>query len=129
MIQTVFTLPFAEVAMAAPTSGGSYRPGTLNELIQTVRLAWALIRDRRLSPWLRFGIPALIAAYLFFPIDLLPDLAPGLGQLDDLAVIWLGLQMLLQLAPQDILAELRRRQQTARRGDDDVVDATYRVVE
>lgn len=115
--------------MATPTSGGSHRPGTLSELINTVRLAWALIRDRRISPWLRFGIPALMAAYLFFPIDFLPDLAPGLGQLDDIAVIWLGLQLLLQLVPQDILAELRRRQQTAARGDDDVIDATYRVVE
>ncbi|MCS7038752.1 MAG: DUF1232 domain-containing protein [Anaerolineae bacterium] len=116
--------------MASPTSGGPYRPGTLTELINTLRLAWALIRDRRISPWLRFGIPALIAAYLFFPIDLLPDLAPGLGQLDDLAVIWLGLQMLLQLAPQDILAELRRRQRTTSMRDDaDVVDATYRVIE
>lgn len=69
-----------------------------------VRLVWALLRDRRV-PAAQKLILAGIGAYLFFPIDLIPDFVPVLGQLDDLAVVLLGLDLFIRSAPADIVEE------------------------
>lgn len=70
----------------------------------------ALIHDRRV-PWSSRVLAALALAYLASPIDLIPDVIPVLGQLDD-AVVTPGLLTLaLRRIPPDVVAEAR---QTAR---------------
>lgn len=69
-----------------------------------IRLVWALIRDGRVPAGQKL-ILAGIGAYLFFPIDLIPDFVPVLGQLDDLAVVLLGLDLFIRSAPADIVEE------------------------
>lgn len=69
-----------------------------------IRLVWALIRDGRVPAGQKL-ILAGIGAYLFFPIDLIPDFVPVLGQLDDLAVVLLGLDFFIRSAPADIVEE------------------------
>src|ERR1700737_3253345 len=44
-------------------------------------------------------------AYVVLPIDLIPDFVPVLGQLDDLAVVLLGLDLFIRSAPPDIVEE------------------------
>ena len=106
-----------------------------------IRLVWALLRDGRV-PARQKLILAGIGAYLIFPIDLIPDFVPVLGQLDDLAVVLLGLDLFIRTAPEDIVAEhlakisqdkdqLRRDIATAERllGDrfDDVRDTVEKL--
>lgn len=124
-----------------PQSSPNNRPSTLSELFENIQLAWKLVRDGRISPWLRFGIPALVGLYLISPIDFLPDAVLGLGQLDDLAIIWLGLQLLLKMASPKIVDEYRNPGQAPhpfdstnanasnKPGEGDVIDASYRVVD
>jgi uncharacterized membrane protein YkvA (DUF1232 family) len=69
-----------------------------------IRLVWALLRDGRVPAQQKL-ILAGIGAYLFFPIDLIPDFVPVLGQLDDLAVVLLGLDLFIRSAPADIVEE------------------------
>ncbi len=69
-----------------------------------IRLVWALLRDGRV-PVQQKLILVGIAAYLVFPIDLIPDFVPVLGQLDDLAVVLLGLDLFIRSAPPDIVEE------------------------
>jgi uncharacterized membrane protein YkvA (DUF1232 family) len=69
-----------------------------------IRLVWALLRDSRVPAGQKL-ILAGIGAYLFFPIDLIPDFVPVLGQLDDLAVVLLGLDLFIRSAPADIVDE------------------------
>jgi len=69
-----------------------------------VRLVWALLRDRRVPPQQKLILVG-IAAYLVLPIDLIPDFVPVLGQLDDVAVILLGLDLFIRSAPQDVVEE------------------------
>ncbi len=69
-----------------------------------IRLVWALFRDGRVPAQQKL-ILAGIGAYLFFPIDLIPDFVPVLGQLDDLAVVLLGLDLFIRSAPEAIVAE------------------------
>jgi uncharacterized membrane protein YkvA (DUF1232 family) len=76
----------------------------LRDLIRQARLAWRLFLDPRV-PWALKLIPPTAFLYLLSPIDILPDFSPGLGQLDDIAVILLGIKLFIELAPADIVRE------------------------
>jgi uncharacterized membrane protein YkvA (DUF1232 family) len=78
--------------------------GILAEIIKNVKLIWRLLNDRRVPPWLKMIIPATLL-YLLFPIDIIPDIAPGLGQLDDIAVILLGLKLFVEICPEEIVRQ------------------------
>ena len=78
--------------------------GFLADLIRQVRLLWRLLNDPRVPTWVK-TIPAVILLYLIFPIDLIPDPVLGLGQLDDLVVILLGLKLFRDFSPQAVVRE------------------------
>jgi uncharacterized membrane protein YkvA (DUF1232 family) len=69
-----------------------------------IRLVWALLRDGRVPAQQKLILVG-IGAYVVLPIDLIPDFVPVLGQLDDLAVVLLGLDLFIRSAPPDIVAE------------------------
>jgi uncharacterized membrane protein YkvA (DUF1232 family) len=73
-------------------------PGFIKGLINEVRLAWRLFRDPRVPLGLKL-IPPTALIYTLSPIDLLPDIVLGLGQLDDLAVLVLGVRMFVEMCP------------------------------
>lgn len=84
------------------------------------KLWWAL-RDARSPGWLKFAAAGLVL-YLVSPIDLLPDVLPIIGVVDDLVLLPLAIRWLLSQLP----AELRRDLERRARGDTpmaDVVDA------
>ena len=65
------------------------------------RLTWALLfayRDPR-TPVLARVVAAVVVAYAFSPIDLIPDIIPVLGYLDDLILIPLGVALAIRLIP------------------------------
>ncbi len=107
------------------------KPRSMQELWENIQLAWNLLRDNRVSPFLRFGIPILVAAYVILPIDIIPDVIPGLGQLDDIAMLWVGLTFFLSKVPTEIKEEYRSGVGGGSRPSaesPDVVDADFRVV-
>lgn len=53
-------------------------------------------------------ILAAIAAYLFSPVDVIPDVIPVLGQFDDLGIAVWGLRRLLHAAGPALVEELWR---------------------
>jgi uncharacterized membrane protein YkvA (DUF1232 family) len=57
-------------------------------------------------------LAALVLAYAFSPIDLIPDFIPVLGYLDDLLIVPAGIYLALRLVPEDVVAESRQRAQT-----------------
>jgi len=89
----------------------SFRPRNWGEAFETARkmptyarLIWGLARDPRV-PVQQKAVLAGIAAYLAFPIDLIPDFIPVLGELDDLAVLVLGLDWFIRNAPPEVVDE------------------------
>ena len=112
----------------------------MNSLMDVVRnlwLAWRLFVDKRVSPWLK-GIPLFSLVYTIWPLDFLPDTVFGLGQLDDLAVILLGIKLFISLCPAELIdqhwQEIAAWPKIAggRRGSatsGEAVDATYRVLD
>jgi len=74
------------------------------ELVRQLRLAWRLFKDRRV-PWAIKLIPPAALIYILSPVDILPDLGLGLGQLDDVAILLLSLKLFIELAPAEVVRE------------------------
>ena len=73
-----------------------------------LRLAWRLLRDRRMPLLVKAVIPALVA-YLLMPLDIIPDFIPVIGQLDDLLLIALTVGLVVRFTPVELLEEHIRR--------------------
>jgi uncharacterized membrane protein YkvA (DUF1232 family) len=65
-------------------------------------------RDPR-TPWYGKAFAALVVAYAFSPIDLIPDPIPVLGYLDDLVLIPLGVVIALRMIPVDVMSDSRAK--------------------
>lgn len=68
------------------------------------KLAWRLVRDRRL-PRAQRALVLGGVAYLLSPIDLIPGFIPLLGQMDDLGVALWALRGVIRRLPPDLAAE------------------------
>lgn len=77
-------------------------------LRRDVVAVWIAARDPR-TPLAARAVAALVAAYALSPVDLIPDVIPVLGLLDDLLIVPLGLMLVLRLIPADLMAEFRHR--------------------
>ena len=107
-----------------------WRLGLLRMLLSHVRLAGRLLREPRVS-LLTKAVPLLAALYLISPLDIIPDLVPLLGQVDDLTVILLALTAFLRLCPAAAVASHRAaiaegRPYAPMSPTDDVIDAEWR---
>lgn len=60
-------------------------------------------------PWYARVFAGFVVAYAFSPIDLIPDVIPILGYLDDLILVPLGIILVLKMIPPDVLAECREK--------------------
>ncbi len=113
---------------------GPYIPegGFIREAFQQVKLAYNLMLDPRV-PVVTKLIPIAALAYLISPIDISPDVIPGLGQVDDLAIVFLGLRTFLEFAPVAVVREHLKRianaghwsSETAKAGEGDVIDGSF----
>lgn len=67
---------------------------------------WVAARDPRtpLAPKL---LAALVAAYAFSPIDLIPDVIPVLGLVDDLLIVPVGVYLVLRMIGEPLLSDYR----------------------
>jgi uncharacterized membrane protein YkvA (DUF1232 family) len=81
-----------------PRGSWLWRPALLRALYTQVRLVARLVREPRVPASMK-ALLALPALYVISPIDILPDIVPGLGQLDDLGVVLLALQAFIRLCP------------------------------
>src|SRR3954451_9097889 len=63
-------------------------------------------RDPRV-PWTVKFLAIAVAGYALSPIDLIPDFIPVLGVLDDLIIVPLGIWLVIELIPEDVMREYR----------------------
>jgi uncharacterized membrane protein YkvA (DUF1232 family) len=63
-------------------------------------------RDPR-TPWLAKLLALIVAAYTLSPIDLIPDVIPLLGFMDELILLPIAIALIARLIPADIMAESR----------------------
>lgn len=72
------------------------------------RQLWVALRHPLAPGWLKLGT-ALIVLYVLSPIDLIPDVVPFLGAMDDLVLVPLAIRWLLKRLPPDIAAAAAAR--------------------
>jgi uncharacterized membrane protein YkvA (DUF1232 family) len=73
------------------------------------------LRDPR-TPWYAKAFGALVVAYAFSPLDLIPDFVPVLGYLDDVILLPLGIWLTIRMIPLAVLDESRARAEIELRG-------------
>jgi uncharacterized membrane protein YkvA (DUF1232 family) len=105
-------------------------PSLVRTLLSHVRLTLRLLREPRV-PRLVKAVPILAVLYVVSPVDVIPDVIPILGQLDDLGVIVLALETFLKWCPSQAV-EFHRSAMTQGRKygpmppGGEVIDAEFR---
>lgn len=119
----------ADTRAKTATTAKTADPSVLIEIWRSMQLVGRLMMDSRV-PFMPKLIVPLVALYVLSPLDVVPDVLLLLGQLDDIALLFFGTKMFINLCPPDVVMEHRRalgggREVTA----DDYVDGSYRVVD
>ena len=60
------------------------------------------------TPWYAKIFAALIVGYVFSPIDPIPDFIPGVGLLDEIVVVPIGVLIAARMIPPGVLEEWSR---------------------
>lgn len=68
-------------------------------------------KDSRV-PWYAKALAVVVVAYALSPIDLIPDVIPVLGYLDDLILVPLGIILVRWMIPPVVLADCRAQAET-----------------
>ncbi|MEZ0396735.1 MAG: DUF1232 domain-containing protein [Anaerolineales bacterium] len=101
-----------ERAAGAPDSlPGRLRRSADRLARQTTALLLAYRHPR--TPWYAKAWAALVLAYAFSPLDLIPDFIPLLGSLDDLLLVPLGIWLAVRMIPPEVMAEARTQAEQA----------------
>lgn len=83
-----------------PSQGGVLQNFTLR-----AKLILRLMADGRVSLLLKL-LPVGALAYLISPLDFIPaTLAPIIGTADDIAIVWLGMYLFLEMCPPGVVRE------------------------
>ncbi len=72
--------------------------------VRELKLMRRLLLDERVPLWQK-AIPVAAAVYLVSPLDLIPDVIPVVGQLDDLAVLLGSMRLFRSLVPPALIEE------------------------
>lgn len=84
----------------------------VRELKKETYAIYIACKDPRV-PWYARVFAGIVVAYAFSPIDLIPDVIPILGYLDDLILVPLGIILVIKMIPPDVLAECREKAEAA----------------
>ena len=101
-----------------PAYDGMFRPA-----ITRFKLIMRLMGDRRVSSWVKL-IPIGALIYWISPFDLIMGI-PGIDAIDDVAVVWFGSSLFVELCPPDVVNEHMQQLNSNLGNDDsdDIVDA------
>ena len=69
------------------------------------RLLWRALRHPQAPGWLKLGVAGLVL-YVLSPIDLIPDVIPIFGLVDDIVIVPLVVSWLLRQLPAGLRADI-----------------------
>jgi uncharacterized membrane protein YkvA (DUF1232 family) len=67
------------------------------------RQLWSALRHPGSPAWLKLGT-AMVVLYVISPIDLIPDVLPIIGVVDDLVLVPFAIRFMLKRLPADVAA-------------------------
>jgi uncharacterized membrane protein YkvA (DUF1232 family) len=80
------------------------------------------------TPWYAKVFAALVVGYVFSPIDPIPDFLPGVGLLDEMVVVPIGVLIAAKMIPQEVLEECREKAWEVAEGEKPVSRVAAAVV-
>jgi len=81
-----------------PSQGGAMRT-----FVNRLKLIARLMADGRVNIFLKL-LPIASLGYLILPADLIP-VVPFISALDDVAILWIGSTLFVELCPDDVVKE------------------------
>ena len=69
------------------------------------------------TPWYAKAFAALIIGYVFSPIDPIPDFIPGLGLLDEMVVVPIGILIAAKMIPPEVFEECQEKAREVELGE------------
>jgi uncharacterized membrane protein YkvA (DUF1232 family) len=69
------------------------------------------------TPWYAKVFAALIVGYVFSPIDPIPDFIPGVGLVDEMVVVPIGILIAAKMIPPEVLEECREKAREVAEGE------------
>jgi len=79
----------------------------LTHLPNFIRLYWRLFRDRRVPIWPKALLVGALA-YVILPFDLIPDVLPVIGEVDDLVIVLAAARWFMRWCPPELVREHAR---------------------
>jgi len=72
------------------------------------RLLWHALQHPGAPGWLKLGSVGVVL-YLLSPVDLIPDVIPVIGLMDDMVLVPLAIHWMLKYLPADVREHAERR--------------------
>ena len=72
------------------------------------------------TPWYAKMFAALVVGYVFSPIDPIPDFIPGVGLLDEMVVVPIGVLIAAKMIPRQVMEECQERAREVAEGEQPV---------
>lgn len=69
------------------------------------------------TPWYAKVFAALIVGYVFSPIDPIPDFIPGVGLLDEMVVVPIGVLIAAKMIPREVMQECQESAREVAEGE------------
>ncbi len=88
----------------AGDGAGEKQESILSVVPRLAKFLWHVVRDPRV-PWTVKASLAGLAAYLAWPIDIIPDWIPGAGYLDDVLIVGFVVSYVLARVPPEVVRE------------------------
>ena len=114
-----------DIELASASSSTPEKPTDLKEYLlllpRLLKLLYRLSRDPRVPARSKATL-FILGGYLASPVDLIPDFIPGVGQLDDIAIIAFVLDQMLNRIPEEIVREHWE-------GDEDVLQVLKEILD
>ena len=95
-------------------NGVAWKRRTRQLTAQTYALYLAYRHPR--TPWYAKVFVALVVGYVFSPIDPIPDFIPGVGLLDEMVVVPVGVLIAMKMIPADVFAECKEKARQVEEG-------------
>jgi uncharacterized membrane protein YkvA (DUF1232 family) len=71
------------------------------------RLLWLALKHPLSPGWLKAGVAGIVL-YVISPIDLIPDVIPIIGLMDDVVLVPLAVRWLLKRLPSNVRDDIQR---------------------
>ena len=69
------------------------------------------------TPWYAKVFAALVVGYVFSPVDPIPDFIPGVGLLDEMVVVPIGVLIAAKMIPREVFEECREKAREVEEGE------------